>query len=119
MFDEEDSLSRVAEPSDADTPGQDIAVPVIHSKVAEPLDASSSEEEDAAIPTSGAQRVTRCTLVDETKPLVVGDWLSNKDIIVWLNHNLYHSKLGVPWAWATTVTYIVSCLNIMKKYKGC
>ena len=31
---------------------------------------------------------TRRTPFDETKPLVVGDWLSDKDILAWLDYDL-------------------------------
>ena len=50
-----------------------------------------SEEVDTAIPVTIARKVTRCTPIDETKPLVVGDWLSDKDILAWLNHKLYYN----------------------------
>ena len=73
------------------------------SKVAELSDAGISEQ------------VTRHTPVDETKPLVVGDWLSDKDILAWLNHNLCHNEVGEPQAWIAAVTYIVSRVNIMRK----
>ena len=115
LFDEEDSPPRVAEPLDACTPEQDTVVLVTPSKVAESLDAGISEEEDA-IP--GARKVTRHTPVNETKPLVVGDWLSDKGIIAWLNHKLYHNEIGDPRAWTTAVTDFVLCLSIMKKYEG-
>ena len=75
------------------------------------------EEEDAAIPVSVARKVTRMP-INETKPLVVGDWLSDKDIIAWRNPKLYHNEIGEPQAWTTAVTYIVSRLNIMKKCGG-
>ena len=61
--------------------------------------------------------VTRRTPVDETKPLVVGDWLSDKDILARLHDKLYHNEAGEPRAWTTVVTYIVSRLNIMRKYE--
>ena len=96
-----------------------ILLCVTFSKVAEPSDAGISEEEDATIPVKVAKKGTYCTPVDETKPLVVGDGLSDKDIIAWLNDKLYHDEIDEPCAWTTTVTYIVSCLNIMKKYEGC
>ena len=51
------------------------------SKVAEPSDAGISQEEDTTIPIIVARKVTRHAPVDATKPLVVGDWLSDKDII--------------------------------------
>ena len=36
--------------------------------------------------------------VDETKPLVVGYWLSNKDILAWLNDKPYHNEVEEPRA---------------------
>ena len=89
---------------------------VTPSKVAEPLDAGISEVEDSANPVNVVRKVT--WPMDETKPVVVGDWLSDKDIIAWLNHKLYHNEICEPRALTTTVTYIVSRLNIIKKYKG-
>ena len=97
---------------------QDAAKRVTSSKIAELLDAGISEEQDAAIRVSVAQKVTCRAPFDETKPLALGDWLSDKDIIAWLNHKLYHNEIGEPHAWTTKVTCIVSRLNIMKKYKG-
>ena len=35
-------------------------------------------------PTS--KRCTRSTIPSETTPLGVGDWLTDKDIVCWLNH---------------------------------
>ena len=55
--------------------------------------------------------------VDETKPLVVGDWLSDKGILAWLHDKLYHNVVDEPWAWTTAAAYIVSRLKIMRKYK--
>ena len=46
-------------------------------------------------------------LVDETKPLVVGDWLRYKDITLWLPDNLYHNEIGAPHAWTAAVVCIV------------
>ena len=87
-------------------------------KVADPPDAGISKEEDTAIPIRVARKFARRMPVDETKPLFMGDWLSNKDIIAWLNHKLYLNEIGEPCAWTTTVTYTVSRPNIMKKYEG-
>ena len=95
-----------------------MPVRVTPSKVAEPSDASISEEEDTAIPISVARKITLHMPVDETKPFVVGDRLSDKDIIVWLNHKLYHNEVVEPRAWTSAVTYIVCRLNIMRKYEG-
>ena len=65
----------------------------------------------------GLGLATRQTPVDETKPLVVGDWLSDKDILAWLHDKLYHNEVDEPWVWTSAVTYIVSRLNIMRKYE--
>ena len=35
---------------------------------------------------------TCSTPVDETKPLAMGDWLSDKDITAWLTEKLYHNE---------------------------
>ena len=111
--------SRVSELSNAATPEQDDVVPVLAtlSNVAKPLDAGISQEEDTTIPVAPARIATRRTPVDETKPLVVGDWLSDKDIVAWLNDKLYHNKVEEPRAWTMAVTYIASCLKLMRKYE--
>ena len=93
-------------------------MPVTPSKVAEPSDARFFEEEDIAIHVSVARKVTRCALVDETKPLVMGDWLRDKDIITWPTHKLYHNEIGELRAWTTAVTCIVSRLYMRKKHVG-
>ena len=94
-------------------------VPVLAtpSNVAKPLISGISEEEDTAIPVAPARMATRRTPVDETKPLVVGDWLSNKDIVAWLNDKLYHNEAEEPRAWTMAVTYIASRLKRMRKYE--
>ena len=38
---------------------------------------------------------TRQAPVDKTKPLVVGDWLGDKDILAWVHDNLYR-EVGKP-----------------------
>ena len=110
---------RVSELSNTATPEQDAVVPVLAppSNVAKPLMAGISEEEDIAIPVAPARMATRRTPVDETKPLVVGDWLSDKDIVAWQNDKLYHNEVEEPRAWTMAVTYIASCLNRMRKYE--
>ena len=82
--------------SDGATPAQDalVLVPITPSKVAEPLDAGTSKEQDIAIPVNVARKVTRHTAVDETKPLFHGDWLSDKDIVAWLIDQSYHNEVG-------------------------
>ena len=83
---------------------------------AEPSDASTPKE-DRAVPSIAARKVTRSTPVDETKPLLEGDWLSDNDITTWLTDELYPNEIGDPWAWTLAVTYIMAQLKIMRKYK--
>ena len=47
---------------------------LLPSNVVKPSDAGISEEEDIAIPVATSWMTTREMPVDETKPLVVGDW---------------------------------------------
>ena len=108
--------SRLSELSNVATPESD-AVLVTRSKVAEPSDAGICEEEDIAIRVTIARMVTRHTPVDDTKPLVVEDRLTDKDILAWLHDKLYHNDVNEPRAWTAAVTYIVSRLNIMSKYE--
>ena len=110
---------RVSELSNAATPEQDAVVPVLAtpSDVAKASDAGICEEEDTAIPVAPARMATRQAPVDETKPPVVGDWLSDKDILAWLHDKLYHNEVKEPRAWTMAVTYIASCLKIMRKYE--
>ena len=95
LYGEEVPLQGVAEPSDAGTPEQDAeqdaVLPFTPSKVAEPSDAGISEEEDNAILVNVSRKVMHCKPV-EIKPLVVGDWCSNKDIIAWLDHKCITMK---------------------------
>ena len=94
-----------------------VPVVVTPSNVAKQSDAGIFEEENTAILVAPARMATRQTPVDETQPLVVGGWLSDKDILVWLHDKLYHNEVIEPRAWTATVAYIVSCLNIMRKYE--
>ena len=110
------TLPKVVEPSDAATPEQDTVVPVAPSKVAELSDACTPKE-DPAVPHIVAWKVTRSTPIKETEPLVVGDWLSDKDIATWLIDKLYHNEIGEPRAWTRAVIYIVPHLDKMTKYK--
>ena len=38
--------------------------------------------------------------------------------MAWLHQTLYHNEVGEPRAWTAAVTYIVSRLNIMRKFQG-
>ena len=79
--------SRVSELSNAATLEKDdvVLVLVIPSDVAEPLDAGISEKEDIAIHVAPARMATGQAPVDETRPLIVGNWLSDKDILAGLH----------------------------------
>ena len=110
---------RVRKLSNAATPEQDVVVSVLAtpSNIVKPSDAGNCEEEATAIPLALAPMATRRTPVDETKPLVVGVWLSDKEILAWLNDKLYHNEVEEPQAWTTAVTYIASCVKMMRKYE--
>ena len=46
---------------------------------------------------------TRGAIPSETNPLEVGDWLTYKDILCWLNQELYHMEIDEPSAWTLVV----------------
>ena len=73
---------------------QDVVVPVTPCKLAQPSYGSISEEEDTAIHMGVTRQVTRHSPDNETKPFVVGDWLSDKAIIVWLHRKLYRKSVS-------------------------
>ena len=86
-----------------------VHVLVTPSNVARLLIAGISEEKDTAVPVAPGRMATRCTPVDETKPCVVGDLLSDKDIVASLNDKLYHNEFEEPRAWTMAMTYICTC----------
>ena len=51
-------------------------------------------------------RCTRGTIPSETIPLGMGDWLTDKDILCWLNQELYHMEVDEPRVWTLAVAYI-------------
>ena len=53
-----------------------------------------------------SKRHTRGTIPSQTNPLGVGDLLTDKDILCWLNQELYHMKIDKPRSWTFAVTYI-------------
>ena len=63
---------------------------------------------------SRSRRRTRRTIPSETTPLGVGDWLTDKDILCWLNQELCHMKIHEPRAWALAVVYIKGLSNCMR-----
>ena len=110
---------RVSELSNAATPGRDDVVLVLASlsMIAKPLDAGIFEGDDIAIAVAPAQMATRRMPVDASNPLVVGDSLSDTDILAWQDDKLYHNVVEHPRAWTMAVTYIASWLKMMTKYK--
>ena len=52
------------------------------------------------------QRRTRSTIPSETTPLGVGDWLTDKDILCWLNQEVCHNEIDEPRAWTLAVIYM-------------
>ena len=85
-------------------------------KVAEPKTAKPEEaEESAAVLVSVPCNDTRRSWKDETQPLVVGDWLGDKDITAWLTNKLYRNEIGEPQAWTIAATYAVSRLQEIRK----
>ena len=55
-------------------------------------------------PTS--KRRTRGTIPSKTNPLGIGDWLTDKDILCWLNQELYHTEIDEPRVWTLAVIYV-------------
>ena len=55
-------------------------------------------------PTS--KRRTRSTIASETTPLGVGDWLTDKDFVCWLNQEVCHNESDEPRAWTLALLYI-------------
>ena len=42
--------------------------------------------------------------------------MSDKDVILWLNHKLYCNEIGVPRAWTTALTYIVQSTKAVSEF---
>ena len=67
-------------------------------------------------PTS--KRRTRSTIVSETTPLGVGDWLTNKDIVCWLDQEVCHNEVDEPRAWTLAVLYIKRLSRCMQRVES-
>ena len=63
---------------------------------------------------STSKRRTRRTIPRETTPLGVGDWLTDEDILCWLNKKLYHMEVDEPCACTFAVLYIKRASNCMR-----
>ena len=67
-------------------------------------------------PTS--KRRTQSTIPSETTPLGVGDWLTDKDIVWWLNQELYHIEIDEPRAWTLALLYIKRLSRYMQRVES-
>ena len=67
-------------------------------------------------PTS--RRRTRSTIPSETTPLGVGDWLTDKDILCWLNQEVCHMEIDEPCAWTLAVLYIKRQSKCMRRVES-
>ena len=67
-------------------------------------------------PTS--QRGTRSTIPSETTPLVVGDWLTDKDIVCCLNQEVCHNEIDEPRAWSLALLYIKRLSKYMQRVES-
>ena len=64
------------------------------------------------------QRRTRSTIPSETTPLGVGDWLTDKDILCWLNQEVCHNEIDEPRAWTLAVIYIKRLSKYMQRVES-
>ena len=64
------------------------------------------------------QRRTRSTIPSETTPLGVGDWLTDKDILCWLNQEVCHNEIDEPRAWTLAVLYIKRLSKYMQRVES-
>ena len=67
-------------------------------------------------PTS--KRRTQSTILSETTPLGVGDWLTDKDIVCWLNQELCHMEIDEPRAWTLALLYIKKLSRYMERVES-
>ena len=61
------------------------------------------------------QRRTRSTIPSETTPLGVEGWLTDKDILCWLNQEVCHNEIDEPRAWTLTLVYIKRLSKYMQR----
>ena len=64
------------------------------------------------------QRRTRSTIPSETTPLGVGDWLTDKDILCWLNQEVCHNEIDEPRAWTLALLYIKRLSKYMQRVES-
>ena len=63
-------------------------------------------------------RRTRSTIPSETTPLGVGDWLTDKDIVCWLNQEVCHKEIDEPRAWTLAFLYIKRLSRYMERVES-
>ena len=68
------------------------------------------------LPTS--KRRTRSTIPSETTPLGVGDWLTDKDIVYWLNQEVCHNEIDESSAWSLALPYIKRLSRNMQRVES-
>ena len=56
--------------------------------------------------------LTRRTIPSETTALGVGDWLTDKDILWWLNQHLCHMEIDEPRAWTMARLYYQEIVQV-------
>ena len=64
------------------------------------------------------QRRTRSTIPSETTPLGVGGWLTDKDILCWLNQEVCHNEIDEPRAWTLALLYIKRLSKYMQRVES-
>ena len=57
------------------------------------------------------------TIRGETTPLGVGDWLTDKDILCWLNQELYHMEIDESHVWTLIIIIIIIYLLLVCIYQ--
>ena len=90
-------------------------------RVVDPLKVKGKKALPSAPPVDppASKRHTRRAIPSETTPLGVGDWLTDKDILRWLNQELYHVEIDEPHAWTLAVLFIIDkrlskCMRIVE-----
>ena len=59
-----------------------------------------------SIASTASKRHTRRTIHREIDLLGMGDRLTDKDILCWLNEKLYHMEMDDPRVWTLALSYI-------------
>ena len=69
-----------------------------------------------------AQRRTKCPTPFDTLlargALRDGDWLTDKDILCWLNQEVCHMEIDEPRAWTLAVLYIKRLSKCMRRVES-